>query len=614
MSLISRLFDAVRSLRRRPSGRRTTKRSNVMMEQLDHRQLLSVDFTGNVATDFPATKNPGVVVLADNPSVVHPVIAPAIQPLVKVSGFDLNGIRVSYDAQKDILSVGLEQPLSQQATRPGPVIAGDSDNNGNDGTVNPAVTNVPGFQNFQDYNMFGGSEYMGSFLDLTNDGVADVVAGYSAADSRSVKEYQVAKAIVNPNAPATTPDFGTELPGYEGNVYKVNSTQHPNLEFNIDNFSKLYLAETGKTLTANSVIGIGGFAGSAEDIGIGEAYFPEQTFKLSSATVPPPTTCPPVSPPITINPHQNRHINTAHPDDIKAIVLGSSGFDVTKIDPSTVRLGGAAPSYSFTRYANKDEWLDATFVFKGTDINLPKGYTEATLTGDLTNGQTFSSSVLVFNRNDSYYTPAQLAGAARRQAALAGKQSALGVAQSSSTAGVSAASTVATPTIGTAASLSAPMTTSTAPVAPASSTPSTQSGVSVSSLKSSSTPSVSVASTTTTPAVTTSSPTPTVVVTPPASSPSVASFNPPTGARSIRGGFVTASGRPGMAVAAANTGTQTTSTQSSSATTAATVSIPTKQADTSVARLNRRLRSSLNDFLSTSTPASSSATSSAGAA
>ena len=176
--------------------------------------------------------------------------------------------------------------MSGQTGQPGPVIAGDADNNGNDGTVNPAVTAVsPGFQDFPD---FGGSEFMGAFLDLKGTGYADIVAGYSVNDPRSPKLYQVAQAIVNPNQPPTTPDFGTELPQFEGNVYKVNSPVHPNLEFSINHFSQLYFQETGKQLTPTSPIGVGGFAGSGDDDGISEAFFPEQSFPLNAAT--PPTT------------------------------------------------------------------------------------------------------------------------------------------------------------------------------------------------------------------------------------------------------------------------------------------------------------------------------------
>ncbi|MGZ3303572.1 MAG: hypothetical protein ACXVBG_22060 [Isosphaeraceae bacterium] len=156
------------------------------MEQLDHRQLLSVNFTGNVPTDFPATQSPGVVVLPDNPSVVHPTLGPTLAPIVKVSGFDISGIRVSYSPFDDTLSIGLDQP--QSLNHPGEVIAGDADNNGNSATVNPIISGnnggippsglVPAFQDLPNYS---GTEYMGVFLDFTGSGSAQIVAGFNPA-------------------------------------------------------------------------------------------------------------------------------------------------------------------------------------------------------------------------------------------------------------------------------------------------------------------------------------------------------------------------------------------------------------------------------------------------
>ncbi len=139
MSLFARLLQAVRSWRRRRGGPKTIRYAGITMEQLDHRQLLSVNFTGNVPIDFPATQVPGVVVLRDNPLVQHPAIA----PIVKVSGFDISGIRVSYSPFDDTLRIGLDQP--QSGNHPGEVIADDSDNNGNSGTVNPEVTATSAF-------------------------------------------------------------------------------------------------------------------------------------------------------------------------------------------------------------------------------------------------------------------------------------------------------------------------------------------------------------------------------------------------------------------------------------------------------------------------------------
>jgi hypothetical protein len=416
MSLISRLLQTVTTWLRSRVAPKTTRRFRVALEHLDHRQLLSVNFTGNVPTDFPANLSPGVVVIPDNPSVQHPQIAPSIKPIVKVSGFDINGIRVSYDSTDDSLSIGLQQPDSQQPGRPGSVIASDADNNGNAGTVDPAVAAAePGFQEF-----FGlqGPQQMGAFLDLTGSGKADIVAGFPPFAADSPKLYHVSQAIVN--SAGGIPLFGTSLPNNTGNVYLMNSPLHPNLEFSIAHFSQLYQAETGKALTNDSVIGIGAFGASQTDIGISDAFFPEQTFTFGNSILPvhecPPP--PPAEPPILINPHEHRHINTAHPTDIRVQVLGQARFDVTKIIPQSVTLGGAHPIFSFTRHINRDQYLDETFVFRGTDVTLPPGITDAHVTGTLTDGTTFDSVFEVFNRDKSFYSPEQIAIQQQRQERL----------------------------------------------------------------------------------------------------------------------------------------------------------------------------------------------------
>jgi len=463
MSLISRLLRKFQPWGPRPrADRKPARRPGVAVEYLDHRQLLSVNFTGNVPTDFPATTVPGVVVLPNNPNVQHPSLAPQLAPIVKVSGFDINGIRTTYTPADDTLSIGLEQPLSQQPGQPGEVIAGDADNNGNDGTVNPAVLAIE--PAFQDFPQFGGSERMGAFLDLRDTGYADVVAGFAIADPRTPKQYQVADAVVNRGAPPAAPDFGTMLANNTGVAFKVNSPSSPNLEMTIPHFSTLYQSITGRALTSTSVIGLGAFGGSGNDIGIGEAFFPEQTFTVGAATPtqppPPPPVVPPASPPVIINFHENKHINTAHDTQIRVNVLGSSGFNVTQIEPATVTLGGAHPIFSFDRFINNDDWPDATFVFRGTDVKLPAGSTEATVTGDLANGTTFSSSVRVFNRNSSFYTPAQNAGAQQRVLAREARANGFVVVPSTTAA-------MTTPAASTVTAQSLPTPTVAVPAAPA---------------------------------------------------------------------------------------------------------------------------------------------------
>ena len=62
---------------------------------------------------------------------------------------------------------------------------------------------------------------MGAFLDFTGSGNAQIVAGFSAVPppprptTSAPKPYQVALAI--PTGPNAAPDFGTELPQFEGN-------------------------------------------------------------------------------------------------------------------------------------------------------------------------------------------------------------------------------------------------------------------------------------------------------------------------------------------------------------------------------------------------------------
>ncbi len=181
MSLISRLLHAVQSWRRRPGGLKTTKRAAVSMEQLDHRQLLSVNFTGNVKVDFPATQQPGVVVIPATAQSATATLPSDLASAIEVSGFTLSGIRVSYSASDDVLSIGLDQPPNdsttdpnnpgqfqyQPGTSPYSVIAGDADNNGNDGTVSaggaaPFDRSTPSTIR----RILEMSETMGAFLDL----------------------------------------------------------------------------------------------------------------------------------------------------------------------------------------------------------------------------------------------------------------------------------------------------------------------------------------------------------------------------------------------------------------------------------------------------------------
>ena len=280
MSLFARLLQAVRSWRRRRGGPKTVRYAGIAMEQLDHRQLLSVNFTGVVPTDFPATQSsrrrdpfPRLHQPADiGTDVRDRSPGPQLQSIIKVSGFDIKDIRVTYTPFDDTLSIGIDQP--QSINQPGDeVIAGDSDNNGNSGTVNPAVTAIA--PTFMDPPDWGGTKDMGVFLNFATAGAtAQVAAGFNSvppADG-AVKTYQV-YIPQNPSLPQTITG-ATLLPQFEGNVYTVNDPARGNLEFSIAHFSQLYQEITGKPLTPNTTIYVGGFAGSTEDLTVSKAFIP----------------------------------------------------------------------------------------------------------------------------------------------------------------------------------------------------------------------------------------------------------------------------------------------------------------------------------------------------
>ena len=93
---------------------------------------------------------------------------------------------------------------------------------------------------------------------------------------------------------------------------------------------------------------------------------------------------------------------------MRVYVQGTSGFDVTTINPATVELNGAKPIAHFTRHFPHSEFLNAVYVFVGSDINLPAGYTTATFTAQTFSGQQITSSKQVLNIPFSAKVPGRL--------------------------------------------------------------------------------------------------------------------------------------------------------------------------------------------------------------
>jgi hypothetical protein len=162
---------------------------------------------------------------------------------------------------------------------------------------------------------------------------------------------------------------------------------------------------TGQQLNPNTVLSIGAQAGSQQDDGISSARILQRPFRFGDATMPP-DKCP-VNPPVLINPHEDRIVDTAHRTLVRAYVFGAPNFDVNQIDPASVRLNGASPTRPpFYSQKNRDSQLDVTFFFSGRDITLPNpGRTTATLTGVLRDGTPFETQVEVFNRDASFFGP-----------------------------------------------------------------------------------------------------------------------------------------------------------------------------------------------------------------
>ena len=154
----------------------------------------------------------------------------------------------------------------------------------------------------------------------------------------------------------------------------------------------------GKALTPNTTVSPSAASvRSANDTGIGELFFPEQAFTIASATPVTPPVNPEPSPPILINPHEHRIIDTHHRDLVRVSIFGTSGFPVSQINPATVELDGVKSIAHITRKVQRDEFPFQTYVFVADQLNLPPGLTTATLTGQTKSGVTFESQKDVLN-------------------------------------------------------------------------------------------------------------------------------------------------------------------------------------------------------------------------
>jgi|GEM_PF-2808537 len=270
--------------------RRVERANRPRVEPLESRRLLAVNFTGDVIADFPAD-DPNVRVLGPfaegTPFFTRPLLSETLEPLVGISGFELEGLRLAYDRVTDVLAIGFQQPLNPLLNDGTRVIAGDADNNGNGGTINPIIlTLVDDPDNFIDFARLGGTETMGVKFDLNLDGQFEIIAGIPQRNSGDPDFVnKTPRVALNPGGTRQGFVFGQELPGFTGlasDFFIGETPQNPAFQFQIRNFTQLVTQVTGQAPVNELSFRIFGFAGSSNDGPISEAALPDQlvTFPL----------------------------------------------------------------------------------------------------------------------------------------------------------------------------------------------------------------------------------------------------------------------------------------------------------------------------------------------
>lgn len=209
----------------------------------------SVTFTGDVAADFPATS----VFIADPGGV--DVGVPAAFPTGTLSGWDMEQTALAYDQTSDTLYVGFDTYG----------ITGDADGDGDPGVTSATLAGLGG----TDFLDLGGTEAVGCFLDLDDDGNFDISIGVSAVtDINGVQTAFFSGSVV-----AAGFAFGSPT-GNPTSVFASPDASAPDLEIAVSGFSSILVSY----LQPGQVdFGAVFFMGSFGDAGIGEDYVPDPT-------------------------------------------------------------------------------------------------------------------------------------------------------------------------------------------------------------------------------------------------------------------------------------------------------------------------------------------------
>ena len=207
----------------------------------------AITFTGDVPTDFA-----GITAI---PDPLGDVGVPA-NLAGNVSGWDMEGVYVAYDAVSDTLFIGIDFNG----------IAGDADGDGDPSGTSAGLATNGG----SDLPNLGNSEGITIQLDLDCDvnQVIDIVIGVPFPQDAS--GFQIANYNNTPLAP--TLNFGVPIAGSPVTLFASPSAAQPDWEFSIANYSAL--AAMFPPAAGVTEIGIQAFAGSLDDDGIGEDYTP----------------------------------------------------------------------------------------------------------------------------------------------------------------------------------------------------------------------------------------------------------------------------------------------------------------------------------------------------
>jgi hypothetical protein len=240
-----------------------------------------ITFTGNVAADFPST-NPSVIIIPHSDVPDHLAQPAWMTQAGLVSGWNIQDVRLGYNAQTDTLSVGVNTFG----------IAGDVDGKGNPVMVDPQLAAAGGSNAAN----FGGDKSMAvgfapASLSSTpnNPPPPVIVAGIPGDKTQAgagLDGFTVAKYAPSGTSGGTNYDlvtsFGQALPAGMGNLAFNPTAAHPGFEFTISNFSKL--------LGANPLNGfyVSAQDGSISSVVTGKDYVPSTL--IEAQQIPEPTT------------------------------------------------------------------------------------------------------------------------------------------------------------------------------------------------------------------------------------------------------------------------------------------------------------------------------------